>query len=264
MNKSMYQPIPKHGLFCNLTGLNFGRLQVVGYLGRIGANNTWDCVCVCGEKRAVSGGNLKIGHTQSCGCLHKERTSKVSTTHGQSRLSEYRIWCHMKRRCFDVNSESYKRYGARGITVCEKWAASFEEFFFDMGQRPTEKHSIDRIDNDGNYEPGNCRWATSKEQANNTRANVLITINGITKPLSIWADENGLDRSVIVSRVANGDVGEYLVRPSGLRTKKITVNGITDTYTGWGNRLGIKPETISQRIRRDKWSVEKSLTHRAS
>lgn len=260
MSEGLYAPIPTHGLFCNLTGLTFDRLTVVGYLGRIGANNTWDCVCRCGSRRAVSGGNLKSGHTQSCGCLHKEKTSEATKTHGASKSAEYRIWNGMKNRCLDKSNVNFDRYGGRGITVCARWLNSFEAFLADMGQRPSSKHSIDRINNNGNYEPGNCRWATAKEQANNTSANVLLTINGLTKPLSIWAAEYGLDRSVVMSRVINGDVGEALIRPSGLRTKKITFNGITDTYSGWGSRLGIKPETISQRIRRDKFPVEKALT----
>jgi hypothetical protein len=229
-------------------------------MGRIGANNNWDCVCVCGARSIVSGGNLKSGHTQSCGCLHQERTSQATKKHGGSRSAEYRIWAGMKNRCLDKSNIKFNRYGGRGIMVCHKWLNSFEAFLFDMGQRPTSKHSIDRMDNNGNYEPSNCRWATSKEQANNTSTNVLLTINGITKPLSIWAAEYGLDRSVVVSRVINGDVGEALIRPSGLRTKKITFSGITDTYAGWSKRLGLNPETISQRIRRNKWSVEKSLT----
>lgn len=257
-------PIPSHGLFCNLSGLQFGRLTVAGYLGRIGRNNTWECVCICGVRSAVSGGNLRNGHTQSCGCLHKERCSASSRTHGQATSPEYRTWARMKSRCLNKSTRNFHRYGGRGITVCESWINSFEHFFSDMGARPTSDHSLDRKNNEGNYEPGNCRWATAKEQANNTSANVLLTINGCKKPLSIWADENGLDRSVIVSRVANGDVGESLIRPSGLRTKKITFNGITDTYLGWGSRLGIKPETISQRIRREKWSAEKALTHGVS
>jgi len=256
----MYAPIPKHGLFQNLTGLTFGRLTVAGYLGRIGANNTWDCVCICGARSAVNGQNLKSGHTTSCGCFHKERTSQSTRKHGASKSIEYRIWSGMKRRCSNKNEPKFNRYGERGITVCDRWLNSFEAFFSDMGPRPTDKHSIDRIDNNGNYEPGNCRWATDKEQANNTSANILLTINGMTKPLSVWADENGLNRSVIVARVATGDIGDDLIRPSGLRTKKITFNGVTDTYLGWGKRLGIKPETISQRIRRDKWTVEKTLT----
>lgn len=260
---SAYIPIPTHGLFCNLTGLTFGRLTVAGYLGRIGRNNTWDCVCTCGTRSAVSGGNLNSGHTQSCGCLHKEKLSQASRTHGLTKSAEYRIWAGMKSRCSDGTCRNFHRYGGRGITVCERWANSFEAFFSDMGPKPSNTHSIDRKDNDGDYEPGNCRWATPKEQANNTSTNVLLTINGFTKPLSIWANENNLHRSVIVSRVANGDIGEALIRPSGLRTKQITFNGITDTYSGWGARLGIKSETISQRIRREKWSVEKALTQGA-
>lgn len=253
----IYVAIPKHGLFQDLTGMKFGRLIVAGYLGRIGRNNCWECVCDCGSKSIVNGGNLKTGHTQSCGCFHKERTSATSVTHGKSKTNEYSIWAAMKARCYD---ESNSSYGGRGIAVCERWLTSFANFLADMGPRPSPAHSIDRRNNNGNYEPGNCRWATPKVQANNTRSTVLIHINGETKPLSMWADEYSLAKSVIVARIDNGDTGEALIRPSGLRTKRLTFNGITDTYSGWSCRTGIKPETISQRMRRNGWSIEKTLT----
>lgn len=185
-------------------------------------------------------------------------------THGLTNSSEYRIWGKMKTRCFDKNTPIFHRYGGRGITVCDRWANSFENFLSDMGLRPTAKHSIDRIDNDGNYEPGNCRWATAKEQANNRSSSILIAINGATKPLSVWADEYGLSRAVIAARISNGDSGESLIRPLGLRTRQITFRGITDTQIGWSNRTGISHKTISQRLKRDKWSVEKTLTYGVS
>jgi len=260
----VYAPIPKHRLFQNLTGMTFGRLSVRGYVGRVGYNNTWHCTCECGNTCHVSGGNLKSGHTQSCGCLQKEEASKASTTHGKTKSPEYRIWFGMKKRCLDKDCENYHNYGGRGIAVCERWANSFEAFFLDMGSRPTAKHSIERNDNNGNYEPGNCRWATPIEQANNKRSTVLIDINGVAKPLSVLAREHGLDRSVVVSRIARNESADSLFRPSELRAKKLTFNGITDTYLGWSQRVGIKPETISQRIRRNKWPVEKTLTQGVS
>jgi len=259
-----YAQIPKHGLFCNLTGMEFGRLKVIGYLGRIGANNCWECSCVCGAACMVSGGNLNSGHTQSCGCLHKELTSNSVKTHGKAKTTEYHVWSRMKRRCLDEKNNRYPRYGGRGIIVCDRWLNSFENFLVDMGVRPSKSHSIDRINNDGNYEPSNCRWADDKTQANNTSRTIKLNISGVTKPITAWAEECNLDRSVIVARLANGDVGEDLIRPSGLRTNKITFNGITDTYLGWSKRTGIKSETISQRIRQDKWSIEKTLTKGAA
>lgn len=255
-----YTPIPKHGLFCDLTGMDFGRLKVNGYLGRIGANNCWECLCACGDKCTVSGGNLKSGHTQSCGCLHKEITSKTHKKHGKTKTPEYQIWAGMKDRCLSKKNISYPRYGGRGITVCNKWMKSFENFIADMGTRPSPDYSIDRINNNGNYEPSNCRWADQKTQANNTSRTIQLNIAGVTKPLTTWAEDCKLHRSVIISRLASGDSGEDLIRQSGLRTNKITFNGITDTYLGWSKKTGIKSETISQRLRRNKWSIEKTLT----
>jgi hypothetical protein len=254
--------IPSHGLFENLSGQKFGRLNVVQYLGRIGRNNQWECLCECGNVCRVAGMNLKSGHTRSCSCLHKEMSSAASKTHGESKSDEYSIWHSMKRRCYDPKNNKFYRYGARGIIVCERWLNSFDNFLFDIGKRPSMLHSIDRKDNNGNYDPGNCRWATKKEQANNTSKNVHLTINGVTKPLSIWAHEHGLDRSVVYERFDSGVIGEKLLIAVGLRTKKITFNGITDTYSGWSERKGIKSETISQRIRRDRLTAAEALTRK--
>lgn len=255
-----YTPIPTHGLFQNLIGMEFSRLIVVGYLGRKGANNNWECVCICGNSCQVSGGNLKSGHTQSCGCWQKEKTSQVAKKHGMSRSAEYRTWFAIKKRCYDQSCTRYPRYGGRGITVCDRWLESFEHFLSDMGPRPSANHSIDRINNNGNYEPKNCRWATNKEQSNNTSRNHKVTINGTTKTITQWADAHGLHWSVVMSRVRKGLSGESLIEPSAIRSKFLTFNGICDTYKGWSERTGIKAETISQRIYRNKWSIEKTLT----
>jgi len=258
MNLSI-APVPSHGLFLDLTGQNFGRLRVNSYAGRISANNQWNCTCDCGALCRVAGGNLRSGHTLSCGCLHREASSAAAKTHGRTKSAEYRTWAAMKSRCQDPSASSFQNYGQRGITVCSRWNNSFEMFLGDMGPRPSKNHSIDRRDVNGNYEPTNCRWATAKEQANNKRNNRWLTINGKTRTLQQWADAAGLDRSVIVSRVQAGISGEALLAPSD-RHNYLTYKGITDSYKGWSVRTGIKHETISQRVRRDKWSAAKTLT----
>ena len=128
----------------------------------------------------------------------------TKTTHGMSRTPEYQAWKNMKKRCFNPNTKQYSDWGGRGITVCDRWKNSFENFFADMGLKPTAKHSIDRIDNDGDYCPENCRWATNAEQQNNQRTKPLITIGNDTYTIAQWTTEKGYDKSVIHNRLKYG------------------------------------------------------------
>jgi hypothetical protein len=127
------------------------------------------CTCSCGKSIETYAISLYLG-TQSCGCIQREITSKRATVHGKYGIPEYLVWAAMKRRCNNTKTKDYPGYGGRGIKVCKEWD-SFDQFIIDMGQRPTSKHSIDRINNDEGYSKDNCRWATAKEQANNTRRN---------------------------------------------------------------------------------------------
>jgi hypothetical protein len=158
----------------DLTGKQFGKLIVLKYLrSTIAGVSIWKCACECGKQVDVYYGNLTQGHSQSCGCFAIDIRKNKALKHGHlinyKQSPEYSSWAHAKSRCCNLKNRDYKNYGGRGIKMCNSWLNSFSNFLLDMGKRPTADHSIDRINNDGNYTPTNCRWATKSIQMTNRR-----------------------------------------------------------------------------------------------
>lgn len=198
-----------------MTGYRFGRLTVVGpaesaYRPNGKPRRRWHCVCDCGSEKVVLGEALTQGRTLSCGCLQKERTSKASTTHGATNTRLYGVWCAMKRRCYCHNAPEYHRYGGRGIIVCDEWKSSFETFerwAYEAGYRKDAKRgecTLDRIDNNGSYYPGNCRWVTQQEQMNNVSYNRIFEYDGESHTVAEWARIYNIPYYKLSSRLRYG------------------------------------------------------------
>lgn len=189
----------------DLKGLRFERLTVLNEAGKSGTDYFWLCQCDCGNQTTVKATLLKQGKTRSCGCLQKEKARSRFLTHGESRKAsncvEHRIWAGLINRCCNPRNRHFENYGGRGIKVCDSWRNSYEAFLYDMGRCP-EGHSIDRIDNDGDYSPENCRWASRSTQNRNKRTNRLITYGGKTMVLSDWAKELSIHRYTLYTRLA--------------------------------------------------------------
>jgi hypothetical protein len=219
-----------------MMGKKFGRLTVIGRAENAKNRQAeWFCDCDCGTKNVKKNGNrLRSGHTTSCGCVHSEVCAKMLTKHGYAagELSRaYETWQNIKDRCFNPNNKAYSRYGGIGIVICKGWRESYPNFLASMGERPSDEHSIDRIDNSGNYSCGqcgqcvengwvaNCRWATRLEQGRNKRNNIFLTVNNVSRCLAEWARETGINPGTLQRRVAAGwsheDAVLTPVRPTG-------------------------------------------------
>lgn len=200
-------------------GKKFGRLTVLG----IGAKSEssrqyrWKCACDCGVNLEIFGSNIKRGMTTSCGCLQKEKAGTYNTTHGKSGTKIHKTWKGIKQRCLNPKNPNFPDYGGRGITICDSWKNSFEEFYKFMGEPPSPDHSIDRIDNDKGYEPGNVRWETNLEQVRNRRISVFIEMDG-RRHLKKTCDELGVNYfnayDMIVRRKINPSDAFALLRDS--------------------------------------------------
>jgi hypothetical protein len=190
-------------------GDRVGRLVVTRDLGMRNGRRRLECRCDCGTSIDVHSANVRAGHTESCGCLKRERTSHRRTTHGHARSEalktrEYVAWYNMKTRCLNPNTKHWLDYGGRGIRVCARWQASFAAFLEDVGHRPSPAHQIDRIDNDGHYEPGNVRWAVKETQMENRRNAIIVTHDGESMTVAQWCKRLGRNAGTVYSRIERG------------------------------------------------------------
>lgn len=187
----------------NLEGLKFNRLTVRKYLRNRGIHPIWECVCECGNITQVAATKLKSGSTKSCGCLKTEVLQARGLESRRKYPREYEIWKTMRQRCSNPNNPKHANYGLRGIEVCSEWD-TFDTFVKEMGEAPSEKHSIGRIDNDKGYFAENCRWENAYQQANNTRKNKHLTFAGKTLTYSQWEREIGVGQGTVKSRIYRG------------------------------------------------------------
>jgi hypothetical protein len=218
------------------------------------------CRCVCGQVRDVLQDNLIYGRSRSCGCFNRDGKHRI--THGKSNSPEYMAWRSCRERCNNPNIPGYRNYGGRGITICDRWLNSFENFYADMGPRPSPKHSLDRIDNDGNYEPGNCRWATTKQQSRNRRNNIIVTYDGDDMCLRDFANLVGKNPNLLTKRVKKGaaSIVEAASEPTRERFRFLTYNGVTRNVTEWARHIGITSDALLQRLHKLKWDLGKALS----
>ena len=195
--------------FKDLTGKKFGRLTVRKFAGRNEDKRAcWECECDCGNTVIVQGKNLRTGNSKSCGCYNidkiKERNKVMKRKHGETKTKLFHVWAGIKTRCNNPNSISYRFYGERGIEICDEWARSFSAFRdWALANGYREGLYIGRIESDGDYEPGNCRWVTMKENNRNRHSNTLITYNGETHCIAEWAEIKGMRYSILQRRLSN-------------------------------------------------------------
>lgn len=204
------------GRIKDLTGKRFGRLTVIEFAGTKGRNAFWKCQCDCGRVIVVKSCYLTSGDTKSCGCLKLERVASLTAKHKMSKTKIFNVWAGILGRCFNRNDSKFADYGGRGITVCDEWRKDFVAFYEHVSKLEhfgEDGYSLDRIDNDGNYEPANVRWATPTEQSRNKRNNIVVEYNGEKICLKEAAERSGIKYMTLFHRYHRGWRGEKLFQP---------------------------------------------------
>ena len=222
-----------------------------------------ECLCECGTTTLVITHHLTSGNTQSCGCRRVETTrenGKARKTHGMTGTAEYKAGQSMKDRCYNEDSENYHNYGARGIVVWYSWVRSFACFYKDMGPRPGPGYSLDRIDNDGFYQPDNCRWATAEQQANNTRSNVKYLLDGEELGVSQLARRFNIPVATLTSRLIRDKLSLEEALEKEAPTLIFEWDGQSRRLNEWCNIYGLSYSTVYSRIFKYGWSFEKAIS----
>jgi hypothetical protein len=200
-----WEILPKGRINKDFAGLRFNRVTILSYEGKNKCSQSvWKCRCDCGTLFRAIGKDVVKSHTKSCGCWQRESRVITHTTHGQSKSPTWVCWVEMLKRCRNKNFVHFNHYGGRGIKVCDRWL-SYEKFIEDVGERPTKEHTLDRFpNNNGNYEPGNVRWATRLEQGANKRNNRIVRIGEVENTLSQWCRHFGINSKTVYSRLSSG------------------------------------------------------------
>lgn len=248
----------------DILGKRFGKLLVLSRASEKTPSGhvLWECQCDCGNGTKALSSNLVSGNTTSCGCLKVER----NTTHGMSSSPEYMVWEGMIRRCENKNFKQFEDYGGRGIKICKRWRESFKNFYEDMGPRPSAFHTIDREDNDGDYEPNNCRWATRAEQVRNRRNNVYYQYKGEWYSIHQLAElpevkAKGVNFNTLKSRIrfSKWSVEDAINTPIKPRAF-YTHNGVTKTISEWAREYNFNYDCLYSRIVDHGWDLEKAIS----
>ena len=248
----------------NLVGERFGRLVVSAWVFNDKTNkHAWECVCDCGNTKLVASSDLTHGRVTSCGCKHKEIEEKFKTRflkHGKRYSRLYTIWLNMKQRCTNPKTKQYPNYGGRGIQVCSEWMDSFESFYnWATSNGYSDKLQIDRINNDGNYEPLNCRWATRKEQCANKSNNVKIEAGGKEVLLTHLANDIGITHGCLKKRIDKYGVEDAMIKKKHSSGQHLLeLDGVVMDVSGWAKKIGITTTSLCSRLSR--WSLRDALT----
>lgn len=246
-----FAPIRKQ--FIDISGQRKGMLLVIRPLGSHNEQVYFLVRCECGNERPVAGNHLRSGRQKSCGCL------KPQSYHGRGDHELYKIWRGMIRRCSNAKVREYKNYGGRGISVCRRWL-NIDNFIADMGPRSSQKHTLDRINNNGNYNPNNCRWATWEEQQNNKRNNRRVHWDGREQTVQEWANEYGFKYSTLKQRLDRLPLEKAMTPKYMIKRRTIEWNGEVNDLAGWARKLRVSRKILYRRIVGQGWPPERAFT----